>query len=86
VGSSSLVYRLKKAADEHPFPVEIKGGSHYIRPKRCVVTCQWDILDFFGNLEKPISDKDFTAINLRFKQIRIINHKIYAPDFVELDG
>jgi hypothetical protein len=73
VGSSSLVVLLKAIADEYPVRLEVKGCSDYIRPDRLVVTCQWDIHEFFQYLPengfKPISDYDYDAIFRRFRQI-----------------
>lgn len=54
-----LAKKLKNWADHYPFPAEKKGGSMIIRPKRIIVTSNYETKDCFNF-------QDLTAINRRF--------------------
>lgn len=54
-----LAKKLKNWADHYPFPAEKKGGSMVIRPKRIIITSNYEPQDCFNYT-------DLTAINRRF--------------------
>ena len=59
-----LADHLKRWADHHPFVAEIKGGTRVLRPKKIIITSNYDMGDCF---ERP---EDLKPLGRRFK-IRI---------------
>lgn len=56
-----LADHLKRWADHHPFVAEIKGGTRVLRPKKIIVTSNYDMGDCFPNMN------DLGPIERRFK-------------------
>lgn len=61
-----LTQKLKIWADRYPFRAETKGSSMTIRPKRIIITSNYDIDDCFEN------PQDVEAIRRRFKVYRFL--------------
>nr|WQA30165.1 MAG: rep protein [Cressdnaviricota sp.] len=61
-----LTQKLKIWADRYPFRGETKGSSMVIRPKRIIVTSNYEIEDCFQN------PQDQEAIRRRFKVLRFL--------------
>lgn len=59
-------YELKKLADRYCYMVEIKNGSMYIRPEKCVVTSQYTIQDVWADDEETKA-----ALLRRFVQVEV---------------
>jgi len=61
---------LKTLADIYPLPVEVKGGTMMIRPKRIIVTSNYHPSDIFSGV-------DLEAILRRF----LVLHFVHDPNF-----
>ena len=59
-------YELKKLADRYCYMVEIKNGSMYIRPEKCVVTSQYRIQDIWAD-----DTETQAALMRRFVQVEL---------------
>lgn len=42
-------YHLKIWADKYAFQAEVKGGAHYVRPKKICVTSNWSPSEIWGD-------------------------------------
>lgn len=74
-----LLQHLKQWADHYPFRAEIKGGSMMIRPKKIIVTSNYEISAC------AIRTADSDPLYRRFKSIDY-NMKTYLPYYVTSQG
>lgn len=73
------VQYLKLWGDKYAFPVEVKNGADYIRPKRIIVTSNYSIRQIWSKKE------DYEPIERRFKQVHRDVHWSKNP-FGRLDS
>lgn len=65
-----IANHIKRWADRYPFTAEVKNGMRTFRPKRIVVTSNYQIEDCFSNPE------DQKAIRRRFKVIHKVSLRV----------
>ncbi len=67
----NMAAHLKLWGDLYPYTCQVKGSTIHIRPRRIIVTSQYNIQDcYYGRYE------DIDAITRRFKEIKLVDWKI----------
>jgi len=70
--SAKTAQFLKTLADVYVVPVEVKGGTLKIRPKRVIVTSNYPPDLIFSGV-------DLEAIQRRFKVMKFVHNPLFAP-------